>query len=132
VTIAEEAGMAGEKILVVEDNDANMLLTTDILEVSGYVVVQAESAEQAIAMARAEAPALILMDIALPGMDGLAAAGLLKADEAARRIPIVALTAYAMKGDRERILAAGCDGYVTKPFEIAEFLKTVAEFVGKK
>ncbi len=124
--------MAGEKILVVEDNDANMLLTTDILEVSGYVVVQAESAEQAIAMARAEAPALILMDIALPGMDGLAAAGLLKADEAARRIPIVALTAYAMKGDRERILAAGCDGYVTKPFEIAEFLKTVAEFVGKK
>ena len=132
MTIAEEAGIAGEKILVVEDNDANMLLTTDILEVSGYVVVQAESAEQAIAMARAEAPALILMDIALPGMDGLAAAGLLKADEAARRIPIVALTAYAMKGDRERILAAGCDGYVTKPFEIAEFLKTVAEFVGKK
>jgi len=123
--------MAGQKILVVEDNDANMMLTTDILEVSGYAVEQAETAELAIALAKSERPALILMDISLPGMDGLTAAGVLKRDPCTCAIPIIALTAYAMKGDRERILAAGCDGYITKPFEIAEFLRTIAGFFKK-
>lgn len=121
--------MAGQKILIVEDNPMNMELATDLLEASGYVVIQAGTAEEGIGLARAESPDLILMDISLPGMDGLEAAGVLKQDPATKGINVVALSALAMKGDEEKALAAGCYGYITKPIDTREFPKTVARFI---
>jgi two-component system cell cycle response regulator DivK len=113
-------------ILVVEDNPDNMLLTVMLLESVGHTVLSAVDAEAGLTLARAELPSLILMDIQLPGMDGLEATALLKQDAATRAIPVIALTALAMKGDEERIRAAGCDGYVAKPIGIQEFLATIA------
>jgi two-component system, cell cycle response regulator DivK len=113
------------KILVVEDNAANMTLAVYLLETTGHTVLSATDAEAGLASARSEQPDLILMDIQLPGMDGLEATALLKQDEATRAIPVVALTALAMKGDEERIRAAGCDGYIAKPMRYKEFLATV-------
>ena len=113
-------------ILVVEDNTANMTLAVYLLESVNHTVLSATDAEAGLALARAEHPDLILMDIQLPGMDGLEATGQLKADEATRGIPVIALTALAMKGDEERIRAAGCDGYIAKPMRYKEFLATVA------
>jgi two-component system cell cycle response regulator DivK len=113
------------KILVVEDNAANMTLAVYLLETTGHTVLSATDAEAGLAFARAEQPDLILMDIQLPGMDGLEATALLKQDEVTRSIPVVALTALAMKGDEERIRAAGCDGYIAKPMRYKEFLATV-------
>jgi two-component system, cell cycle response regulator DivK len=114
------------RILVVEDNADNMLLTVMLLQSAGHEVLTAVDAEVALTLARQERPDLILMDVQLPGMDGLAATALLKADEATRSIPVVALTALAMKGDEERIRAAGCDGYIAKPMRMHEFLESVA------
>jgi len=122
--------MSREKILVIEDTPVNMELVTDLLEVAGYQVIQAETAETGIERARAEAPDLILMDIGLPGMDGLTAAGILKRDQPTKDIPIIALTSHAMRDDEERIMAAGCDGYLTKPIDTREFPKRVASFIG--
>jgi len=119
------------KILVIEDNHANMKLATFILTTAGYSVLAAMDAEAGLTLARAEQPDLILMDIQLPGMDGLQATGLLKADPATRAIPVIALTALAMKGDEERILAAGCDGYVAKPLAYRDFLVVVARHLVK-
>ncbi len=113
------------RILVVEDNPANMKLVVLMLEGRGYEILQAEDAETGLRIAREEAPHLILMDMHLPGMDGLAATRLLKGDPATREIRIVALTALAMKGDRERIEAAGCDDYLSKPFHYQQLLETV-------
>lgn len=113
------------KILVVEDNTANMTLAVYLLETTGHTVLSATDAEAGLAFARAQQPDLILMDIQLPGMDGLEATALLKGDDATRGIPVVALTALAMKGDEERIRAAGCDGYIAKPMRYKEFLATV-------
>lgn len=109
--------MPDGKILVVEDNMLNMELAVDVLGAAGYTVLQAENAERGIALARAEKPALILMDVRLPGMDGLSATGILRAEPETREIPVVALTAHAMKGDEEKALAAGCKGYITKPID---------------
>ncbi|MBC7670812.1 MAG: response regulator [Polaromonas sp.] len=117
------------RVLVVEDNPANMTLATFLLQSAGHTVVTAANAEIGLMLARAEQPDLILMDIQLPGMDGLEATGLLKADAATRTIPVVALTALAMKGDEERIRAAGCDGYIAKPMRYKDFLATVAQHV---
>jgi two-component system cell cycle response regulator DivK len=114
------------KILIVEDNVANMTLTVFMLQSAGYTVLSATDAEAGLALARNEQPDLILMDIQLPGMDGLEATMLLKRDDATRAIPVIALTALAMKGDEERIRAAGCDGYIAKPMRLKEFLATVA------
>jgi two-component system, cell cycle response regulator DivK len=114
------------RILVVEDNPDNMLLTVILLESVGHVVLPAIDAEAGLSLARKEKPDLILMDVQLPGMDGLAATALLKADAATRAIPVIALTALAMKGDEERIRAAGCDGYIAKPMRMQEFLTAVA------
>jgi two-component system, cell cycle response regulator DivK len=114
-------------ILVVEDNTANMTLAVYLLESVGHAVLSATDAEAGLALARAEHPDLILMDIQLPGMDGLEATAQLKGDEATRAIPVIALTALAMKGDEERIRAAGCDGYIAKPMRYKEFLATVAK-----
>jgi two-component system cell cycle response regulator DivK len=113
-------------ILVVEDNAANLKLATFLLESAGYTVISAASAEAGLTLARTEQPALILMDVQLPGMDGLQATAILKADEATRAIPVFALTALAMKGDEERIRAAGCDGYIAKPLAYKDFLATIA------
>lgn len=120
------------KILVVEDNPANMTLAVFLLKSAGHSIVTATDAEAGVALARAEQPDLILMDIQLPAMDGLQATGLLKSDTATRDIPVIALTALAMKGDEERIRAAGCDGYIAKPLAYKEFLATVAMHLGKK
>ena len=123
--------MAGEKVLLVEDQDLNRELATDLLEVAGFAVCQARSGEEAIRVARAESPLIVLMDISLPGMDGLAATRILRADPGFRGIPIVALTAHAMKGDEDRALAAGCDGYITKPIDTASFARTVGGFLAR-
>jgi two-component system cell cycle response regulator DivK len=119
-------------ILIVEDNTANMTLAHYLLESVGHRVLSATDAEAGLALARAEHPDLILMDIQLPGMDGLAATSELKADASTRDIPVIALTALAMKGDEERILAAGCDGYIAKPMRYKEFLATVAEHLATR
>jgi two-component system cell cycle response regulator DivK len=113
-------------ILVVEDNPANMTLAVFLLQSAGHTVLSATDAEAGLALARERQPDLILMDIQLPGMDGLQATLLLKADGATRAIPVIALTALAMKGDEERIRAAGCDGYIAKPIRYRDFLATVA------
>ena len=110
------------KVLIIEDNATNMTLAVFLLQSAGHTVLSATDAEAGLTLARAEQPGLILMDIQLPGMDGLQATALLKRDEATRAIPVIALTALAMKGDEERIRAAGCDGYIAKPMNYQEFL----------
>jgi two-component system, cell cycle response regulator DivK len=116
-------------VLVVEDNPSNMKLATFLLKSAGHTVLAATDAETGLTMARAEQPALILMDIQLPGMDGLQATALLKADEATCAIPVIALTALAMKGDEARIRGARCDGYIAKPMRYQDFLETVSAFL---
>ena len=118
-------------VLVVEDNATNMSLSVFLLESVGHTVLCATDAEAGLALARDQHPQLILMDIQLPGMDGLAAITLLKKDAATRSIPVIALTALAMKGDEERIRAAGCDGYIAKPMRYREFLAAVATQLGR-
>jgi len=113
-------------ILIIEDNPANMKLATTVLSKADYQVLPATDAEAGMVLAKSEQPDLILMDVQLPGMDGLTATGLLKQDPATQRIPIIALTAFAMKGDRERMLDGGCDDYITKPIDYKLFLATVA------
>jgi two-component system cell cycle response regulator DivK len=113
-------------ILIIEDNPANMTLAILLLQSAGHTVLSAIDAEAGLMLARDEHPDLILMDIQLPGMDGLQATGVLKRDVATRAIPVIALTALAMKGDEARIRAAGCDGYIAKPMRYQEFLASVA------
>jgi len=117
-------------ILIVEDNPANMKLAVFVLEQAGYRVLSAADAELGLTLAREQHPDLIMVDIQLPGMDGLAATALLKQDEATRKIPVIALTALAMKGDEARIREAGCDAYIAKPIRYQEVLATVAAQLG--
>jgi two-component system cell cycle response regulator DivK len=117
--------MAGERILVVEDNEKNMKLFRDVLQATGYSPLEASSGEEALALAAQHAPALVLMDIQLPDIDGTEALRRLRADERTAQLPVVALTAQAMQGDRERFLEAGFDGYLSKPVDIAELIATV-------
>ena len=112
-------------VLIIEDNAANMTLAVFLLQSAGHTVLSATDAELGLMLARDEKPDLILMDIQLPGMDGLQATALLKRDPATRAIPVIALTALAMKGDEERIRAAGCDGYIAKPMRYQAFLAVV-------
>lgn len=114
------------RILVVEDTPANMKLMVLILASAGHVPLQAVTARAAIDMARAEHPDLILMDVQLPDMDGLAATKMLKSSPDTREIPVVAVTALAMRGDRERVLEAGCDAYLEKPVDYRALLAQVA------
>jgi two-component system cell cycle response regulator DivK len=120
------------RVLVVEDTPANMKLITLLLHKAGHEVLQARSADEAIVAVRTQQPDLVLMDIQLPGMDGLTATRLLKQDEATRHIPVVALTAMAMPGDEQRILAAGCDGYIAKPIQYQSFLDEVARQLAQR
>jgi two-component system, cell cycle response regulator DivK len=113
-------------VLIVEDNAANMTLAVFLLQSAGHTVLSARDAEAGLTLARDEQPNLILMDIQLPGMDGLEAIAVLKQDDATRAIPVIALTALAMKGDEERIRAAGCDGYIAKPLAYKEFLAVIS------
>jgi two-component system cell cycle response regulator DivK len=114
------------KILIVEDNPANMTLAVFLLESAGHAVLSTTNAEAGLSLARDEQPDLILMDMQLPGMDGLRATLQLKRDQVTHNIPIIAVTALAMKGDEERIRAAGCDGYIAKPMRYQEFLAAIA------
>lgn len=113
------------RILVIEDSPVNMALTVAILESAGHAILQADHAVQGIDLARREQPDLVLMDIQLPDIDGLAATRRLKADPRTAHLPVIALTAFAMKGDEDETRAAGCDGYVTKPIRYKEFLAEV-------
>ena len=124
--------MAGEKILLVEDNAVNRRLASFLLRSQGYQVREAATAQEAFEIIRSDRPDLIVMDIQLPGMDGLEATKRLKEEPATRDIPVVAVTSYAMAGDREKALAAGCAGYVTKPIDKATFVKEIATHLGNK
>ncbi len=119
------------KVLIIEDNAANMTLATFLLQSAGHSVLSATDAETGLTLARRQQPDLVLMDIQLPGMDGLEATALLKSDESTRDIPVIALTALSMKGDEERIRAAGCDGYIAKPLAYKDFLATIATHLSK-
>ncbi|HJQ38487.1 MAG TPA: response regulator [Thermoanaerobaculia bacterium] len=119
------------RILVVEDNDMNMQLVEFLLEEGGYDIVKAASGEEALAITRngAQAPDLILMDIHLPGMDGLSVVREMKSDARTSRIPILALTAHAMRGDKDRFLEAGCDGYISKPIDVKTFISSIEQYL---
>jgi two-component system cell cycle response regulator DivK len=115
------------RVLLIEDNPANMKLATFLLQSAGHTVIGTRTAEAGLVLAREQHPELILMDIQLPGMDGIQAIGLLKQAEGTRAIPIIALTVQTLKGDEARIRAAGADGYIAKPIRHQQFLSAVAE-----
>lgn len=117
------------KVLIIEDNPLNMELAADLLEVDGYEVLQATTAERGIQLARSLLPDLILMDTSLPGMDGLQATQILKSDASTQHIPVISLTANAMKGDEQTALAAGALAYVTKPIDTRTFVKHISRFL---
>jgi two-component system, cell cycle response regulator DivK len=120
--------MTSPQILVVEDNERNMKLFCDLLQASGYSTLEATTGEHAVELALAHRPDLVLMDIQLPDIDGVEALGRLRADDRFASAPVLALTAQAMEGDRERFLAAGFDGYMSKPVDITEFVTTVRRY----
>jgi two-component system cell cycle response regulator DivK len=123
--------MAGELILIVEDNERNRKLTRDVLQVTGYRTIETETAEEGLRLAREQHPALILMDIQLPGMDGIAALGHLRNDPVTRPIPVIAVTASVMAHDRQRILGAGFDGYQGKPIRVKDLLDAVRQMLDR-
>jgi two-component system cell cycle response regulator DivK len=119
--------MAGEEILVVEDNEKNMKLVRDVLQAKGYRTLEATTGRRAVELATEHRPALVLMDVQLPGFNGLEALRRLRADERTASIPVLAVTAQAMQGDRERFLAAGFDDYLSKPVDIVELVEAVKQ-----
>jgi two-component system cell cycle response regulator DivK len=121
--------MSVGSVLLVEDNEKNMKLLRDVLTVKGYRVLEATTGEEAVVRAVADDPQLVLMDVQLPGIDGVEALRRVRADPRTARIPVLALTAQAMEGDRARFLAAGFDGYLSKPVDITELLATVAAYL---
>ncbi len=123
--------MAGELILITEDNEKNRKLLREVLRVTGYRTLETETAEEGIRIAQESHPALILMDLQLPGMDGVAALAALRADSRTKKIPVIAVTASAMTHNRPTILAAGFDGYQTKPINVKEFLHVVREVLDR-
>jgi len=122
---------SAKTILIVEDNELNMRLFNDILQASGYHTLQTADGSEAVTLTEEHRPDLILMDMRLPGISGMEATQLIKANEELRHIPIVAVTASALKGDEEKILAGGCDGFIAKPISIPTFLATVAHFLDR-
>ena len=124
--------MAGELILIVEDNEKNRKLERDVLQFHGYRTVEAETGEDGVRLARESRPALVLMDIQLPGMSGIEALAELRADAATRAIPIIAVTASAMTQDRQKIIAAGFDGYQSKPINVKEFVVAVRRMLDER
>jgi two-component system cell cycle response regulator DivK len=123
--------MAGELILIVEDNEKNRRLVRDVLQFKGYETIETETGEEGVELARSRRPALVLMDIQLPGMDGITALKLLRQDPATRGIRVMAVTASAMTQDRQTILAAGFDAYQSKPINVKGFLEAVQELLAR-
>jgi len=121
--------MAGELILIVEDNDKNRKLVRDVLTFKGYSTIEAETGEEGVRLARERSPRLVLMDIRLPGIDGVEALRRLRAEETTRGIPVMAMTASVMNEDRQKILAAGFDGYQSKPINVTDFVVAVAQLL---
>jgi two-component system, cell cycle response regulator DivK len=121
-----------KRILIVEDNDLNLKLFRDLLTAHGYETIETKEGVEAINLTRDQRPDLILMDIQLPEVSGLDVTRRLKADESIRSIPIIAVTAFAMKDDEEKILSAGCEAYISKPISIVPFLNTVRRFLGEQ
>ncbi|MGO9390732.1 response regulator [Rhodoblastus sp.] len=119
-------------VLIVEDNELNMKLFNDLLEAHGYATVQTKSGVEAVGLARKHMPNLILMDIQLPEVSGLQVTQWLKDDPTLAHIPIVAITAFAMKGDEEKIRQGGCEAYLSKPISVVKFLETVRNYIGDK
>ena len=124
--------MASELILIVEDNEKNRKLVRDVLQFKGYQTLESETAEDGIRLAQESRPALILMDIQLPGMNGIEALGQLRADPRTRAIPVIAVTASAMTHDRQKIMASGFDGYQAKPINVKGFLEAVREMLDRR
>lgn len=124
--------MSGETILYIEDNDGNRMLIRRILEVEGYHIVEASDGDQGLELAQKITPDLILMDINLPGRDGYELTGLLKGMKHLVHVPVIAMTANVMKGDREKSLEAGCDGYIQKPVDVDQLPAQVARFLRKR
>jgi len=124
--------MAAEKrtVLIIDDEELNLKLVRKLLAMEGCLVVEARNAASGVELARSSRPSLILMDIRLPDMDGLAATRILKGDPVTRDVPIVVLSAYAMEEDKARAAEAGCAGYITKPFELQAFRRTIRQFLG--
>ena len=118
-----------KKVLIVEDNDLNMKLFNDLLEAHGYFTLQTKDGVEALRMARQHRPDLILMDIQLPEVSGLEVTKWLKEDDDLRTIPVIAVTAFAMKGDEEKIRDGGCEAYIAKPISVASFMRTVERFL---
>src|SRR5262249_36714867 len=123
--------MAGERILLVEDNLVNRRMAQFLLKSHGFVVIETLTGEEAIQLARAERPDLIIMDLQLAGIDGFAATRAVRADAVTRDTPIVAVTAYALSGERERAFEAGCDGYIAKPIDTKQFPATIARYLAE-
>jgi two-component system, cell cycle response regulator DivK len=121
-----------KSILIVEDNELNMKLFNDLLEANGHRTLRTKSGVEAISIAREQRPDLILMDIQLPEVSGLEVTRWIKNDEELRSIPVIAITAFAMKGDEEKILQGGCEAYLSKPISVAKFLETVNAFLAEK
>jgi two-component system cell cycle response regulator DivK len=119
-------------VLIVEDNDLNMKLFNDLLEAHGYETVQTRNGVEAVELARKHKPNLILMDIQLPEVSGLQVTQWIKDDEDLRHIPVIAITAFAMKGDEEKIRQGGCEAYLSKPISVVKFLETVRNYLGDK
>ena len=119
-------------VLIVEDNELNMKLFNDLLEAHGYVTVQTRNGMEAIELARLHRPDLILMDIQLPEVSGLQVTQWIKSDEELKHIPIIAITAFAMKGDEEKMRAGGCEAYLSKPISVVKFLETVKTYIGDR
>ena len=118
-----------KKVLIVEDNDLNMKLFHDLLEAQGYDTLQTKDGMEALKLAREHTPDLILMDIQLPEVSGLEVTKWLKEDESLRLIPVIAVTAFAMKGDEEKIRRGGCEAYISKPISVPQFLQTVQSYL---
>jgi two-component system, cell cycle response regulator DivK len=119
--------MLGKRVLIVEDNEKNMKLFRDVLQATGYSTLEATTGEEAVELSLSHAPALVLMDVQLPGIDGVEALERLRQNERTASIPVLALTAQAMSGDRKRFLEAGFDGYLAKPVDVGELIETVRE-----
>jgi two-component system cell cycle response regulator DivK len=119
-----------KKVLIVEDNELNMKLFNDLLEAHGYATLKARAGLEGFDLARTHHPDLVLMDIQLPEVSGIDIIKLLKEDEDLKTIPVIAITAFAMKGDEERIRESGCEGYLSKPISVSKFIETVRGFIG--
>ena len=130
MAVARVAQNMSKKVLIVEDNELNMKLFNDLLEAHGYQTVQTRSGLEAADLARTHMPDLILMDIQLPEVSGLQVTQWIKEDPALKHIPVIAITAFAMKGDEEKIRQGGCEAYLSKPISVVKFLETVKNYIG--